>query len=59
MSYRLRIEKRAIKEMKVLQQDVQDRIREKIKIVLMEDPYPSGENDIEKIKGSKFWRFRI
>ena len=42
MSYRLRIEKRTIKEMKILQQGVQDRIREKIKIVLMEDPYPSG-----------------
>ena len=59
MSYRLRIEKRAIKEIKVLPADVQDRIKEKIKIVLTEKPTPSGDNDVKKIKGSNFYRLRV
>ena len=42
MSYQIRIEKRAIKEMKVLSNEVQIRIKEKVRSVLGENPYPKG-----------------
>jgi mRNA interferase RelE/StbE len=59
MNYQLKIEKRAIREMKVLSLDVQNRIKEKIRSNLTENPFPTGDNDIKKIKGSKFYRFRV
>ena len=59
MTYHLKIEKRAIKEMKILSQDVQKRIKDKIRSNLIEDPFPTGDNDIKRIKGSKFYRLRI
>ena len=59
MSYHLKIEKRAIKEMKILSTDVQNRIKEKIRSNLIDNPYPTGDNDIKKIKGSKFYRLRV
>ena len=59
MTYHLKIERNAVKEMKVLSQNVQDRIKEKIKVTLVVNPFPTGDNDIKKIKGSKFWRLRV
>ncbi len=59
MTYSLKVEKRAIKEMNLLSKNIQDRIKEKIKVTLVENPFPTGDNDIKKIKGSKFWRLRI
>ena len=59
MTYHLKIERNAVKEMKVLSQNVQDRIKEKIKVTLCVNPFPTGDNDIKKIKGSKFWRLRV
>jgi mRNA interferase RelE/StbE len=59
MTFQLRIEKRAIKEMKILSTDVQNRIKEKIKSNLNDNPYPTGDNDIKRIKGSKFYRLRV
>lgn len=59
MSYHLKIEKRAVKEMTVLSQDVQNRIKEKIRSTLTDNPFPTGDNDIKKIRGSKFYRLRI
>jgi mRNA interferase RelE/StbE len=45
--------------MKLLSQDVHNRIKEKIRSNLIEDPFPTGDNDIKKIKGSKFYRLRV
>ncbi|MGA1794181.1 MAG: type II toxin-antitoxin system RelE family toxin [Thermoplasmatota archaeon] len=59
MSYQIRIEKRAIKEMKILPNEDQVRIKEKVRSILMENPYPTGKNDVKKILGSKFWRLRV
>ena len=59
MTFQLKIEKRAIKEMKVLSPDVQLRIKEKIRSNLKENPFPTGDNDIKKIRGSKFYRLRV
>ena len=59
MSYRLVIEKRAIKELKNLSTDKQNRIKDKIRTILTDDPFPKGKGDIKKIKGSKFWRLRV
>ncbi|MGA1873270.1 MAG: type II toxin-antitoxin system RelE family toxin [Thermoplasmatota archaeon] len=52
-------QKRAIKEMKVLSNEVQIRIKEKVRSVLGENPYPTGNNDVKKILGSQFWRLRV
>jgi len=54
MTFHLKIEKRAIKEMKVLFKNVQNRIKEKIRTNLSENPFPTGDNDIKKRKGSQF-----
>ena len=54
MTYDLKIEKRAVKEMKILSKYVQNWIKEKIKVILVVDPYPTGDNDIKIIKGSKY-----
>ena len=59
MTFHLKIEKRAIKEMKVLFKNVQNRIKEKIRTNLSENPFPTGDNDIKKIKGSQFYRLRV
>lgn len=59
MTFQLRIEKRAIKEMKILSKDVQNRIKEKVRSNLTENPFPTGDNDIKRIKGSKFYRLRV
>lgn len=58
MTYSLRIEKKAIKEMRILPYDIQDGIKERIKKELTSFPYPNGDNDIKKIIGSKFYRLR-
>ncbi len=59
MTFHLKIEKRAIKEMKALFKNVQNRIKEKIRTNLSENPFPTGDNDIKKIKGSQFYRLRV
>jgi mRNA interferase RelE/StbE len=59
MTYSHKVEKRAIKEMNLLSKNIQDRIKENIKVTLVENPFPTGDNDIKKIKGSTFWRLRI
>ena len=59
MSYRLMIEKKAIKELKSLPESVQERIKDKIRITLIENPFPGGKGDIKRIEGSSFWRLRV
>lgn len=59
MSFRLKIEKRAIKDVKSLPGDVQERIKDRIKSTLKENPFPDGKRDIKKIHGSDFLRLRI
>lgn len=59
MSFELLIEERALEELTSLQDNVQQRIKKKIKEVLKSDPYPDGKGDIKKIKDSDIWRLRV
>ncbi|MFP4143282.1 MAG: type II toxin-antitoxin system RelE family toxin [Thermoplasmata archaeon] len=59
MTYELLIEERAIDELKSLPDDVQNRIKAKIKDILKDDPLPGGKGDIKKIAGTEYWRLRI
>lgn len=49
MTYKLLIEERAIDELGSLPDDIQNRIKAKIKDILKENPLPEGKGDIKKI----------
>ncbi len=59
MTYNLLIEERAVKELKSLPDDIRNRIKDKIKDILREDPLPGGKGDIKKITGTEYWRLRV
>jgi len=59
MNYKLLIEERAVEELTYLPDDIQERIKRKIKEILVDDPMPGGKGDIKKIKDSDFWRLRV
>ncbi len=59
MTYNLLIEERAVKELKSLPDDIRNRIKNKIKDILKEDPLPEGKGDIKKITGAEYWRLRV
>lgn len=59
MTYHLLIEKQAISEMKHIPKSEQTHIKQKIKEILPKNPFPSGNRDIKKIKGSNFLRLRV
>jgi len=45
--------------LKSLPDDIRNRIKDKIKDILKEDPLPEGKDDIKKITGTKYWRIRV
>ncbi len=59
MRYRLLIDRKAAFELNSLPTNIRERIKNKIKSVLIENPFPNGTGDIKKIKGSGFWRLRV
>lgn len=59
MTNNLLIEERAVKELKSLPDDIRNRIKNKIKDILKEDPLPGGKGDIKKIRGTEYWRLRV
>ncbi len=59
MRFDLMIEKRAVEELKSFSDEKRNRIKDKIKEILKDDPLPRGKGDIKKIKDSDFWRLRV
>lgn len=59
MTYKLLIERRAIEELEILPGHIQERIKAKIKEILIQNPLPGGKGDIKKLKNSPYWRLRI
>lgn len=62
MNYEVLISKQALKQLNNLEKEIQNRIKEKLR-VLKKDPYKSGSKvDIKKLTGSynpKLYRLRI
>ena len=59
MSYRLLIEEKAVTEINTLNKKDRERIKKKIREILINDPLPGGKGDIKKIIDSDFWRLRV
>lgn len=59
MSYRLLVEERAVTEINSMSKKDRERIKEKIREILITDPFPGGKGDIKKIIDTDFWRLRV
>ncbi|MEF8873815.1 MAG: type II toxin-antitoxin system RelE/ParE family toxin [Candidatus Thermoplasmatota archaeon] len=59
MTYKLLIEERAVEELKSQPDDIRNRIKNKIKEILTEEPLPGGKGDIKKIAGTEYWRLKV